>query len=205
MKVQKEDRLQELIGELKTKTLDPALKAAEQVKKDAQSFADQLIAQAQAQKEQILQETQREVEQKHKAFQSSLKNAKRQAVDALRQEIETGIFNPEIRSVIDDEANETKLVRQAIEVMIHAAGNEGDFKAYVSEKIKPEDVAKGFTKTLLKQIDGKVYPLKSLRGGAQLRVEKGSMTLDLSSEAIANLLSTYMRLEFRKLVFGEEA
>lgn len=203
----KEGRLQDLLGELKKGTLDPALKAAQKAKEDAQKFADQLIDDARSQKEKMIADAEAEIVKKKAVFKKALESAKQQAVDRLRTEVESGIFNPEIGAILGEVSNDLKIVTEAVEVMVKAAGLEvesDEFKAFVSTKVSSEEVAKGLAKSVMKRLDGKVHPLKSLKGGAQLRVEKEHMILDLSSEVIEDLISTYMRAELRGLLFGEE-
>lgn len=204
MKTKKsEARLQGLLDELKKDTLDPALKEAEKIKRDARGFADQLIADAKAQKERLLADAEKEIEQKKQVFQKALESAKRQAVDRLRSEIEVGIFNPEMRSIINEISDEEKIVRAAIEVMVKSAAAP-DIAASVSEKVDVKQLAQSLTKAVAKKLEGKIHPLKGLKGGAQLRVEKEGMTLDLSAEVISELIESYTRSELRGLLFGQE-
>jgi len=195
--------MQGLLDELKRETLDPALKEAEKIKSDARGFADQLIADAKAQKERLLAEAQKEIEQKRKVFDKALESARRQAVDRLRSEIEVGIFNPEIRSIIAEISGEEKIVRAAVEAMVKASGS-ADVEAFVSEKLDVKELTESLAKAVVKRLDGKIHALKGLKGGAQLRVEKEGMTLDLSADVIAQLIENYTRLELRGLLFGQE-
>lgn len=204
MKTKKsEGRLQGLLNELKKETLDPALKEANKIKRDAQSFADQLIADAKAQKERLLAEADKEIESKKEVFEKALTSARRQAVDRLRSDIEIGIFNPEMSALISEISGEVKIVSAAIEAMVKASGT-SDVEASVSEKVDIGELAQSLTKAVAKRLEGKIHPIKGLGGGAQLRVEKEGMTLDLSAEVISGLIESYTRSELRGLLFGQE-
>jgi V/A-type H+-transporting ATPase subunit E len=43
----------------------------------------------------------------------------------------------------------------------------------------------------------------SFKGGAQLQWHDRKLTLDMSDDALKELLSTYVRKDFRKMLFGE--
>lgn len=204
MKTKKsEGRLQGLLDELKKETLDPALKEAEKIKRDARGFADQLIADAKVQKERLLAEAEKEIRHKKQLFAKALESARRQAVDRLRSEVEIGIFNPEMQSLIDEITCEDKIIRTAIEALVKASGS-SDIEASIPERVDVTELTRSLAKVVAKKLEGKIHPLKGLKGGAQLRVEKEGMTLDLSAEVISELIEGCIRLELRGLLFGQE-
>ena len=202
-------KLDQLCRKLKDKTLEPALGEAQKIKDEAQLFAKSLIDQAHKERSQIIESAQAELDRQKKAFESALETAKGQVVSALQQEIETAVFNPEIKTLVVQELKDEKLLKKIIDALI-VSSKESSEKGellrdlMLSQGLSEETVAKVVSKKVLETLKGKVIQLPSIQGGAKLSIEEKNLTLDLSDEAIEELLFSYMRKEFRDLVFNQE-
>lgn len=204
-------KIQKLCAQLKDRTLQPALEEAKRVKEEAKVFADGLLQQAHKQKDEIVASAQKEIDMRQKVFYSALENAKNQAVSTLQQEIEKAVFHPEISSLLGEKLEDPGLVKQAIEVLIASSeesgtlkGDKGEKTLMLSKGLSKEAVAKAVSKKVLERLNGKVIQLKEIKGGAMLKIENKNMVLDLSDQAIEQLLFNYMRKEFRDLIFNNK-
>lgn len=203
-------KLDQLCRKLKDKTLEPALSEAQKIKDEAQLFAKGLIDQAHKERDQIIASAQTELDRQKKAFESALETAKTQVISGLQQEIETAVFNPEIKTLIVHELKDEKLLKKIIEALVVCAKDTVEKGAHIgdlmlSKGLSEETVAKVVSQKTLEAVKGKVIQLPAIQGGAKLKIEEKNLTLDLSDEAIEELLFSYMRKEFRDLVFNQES
>lgn len=204
-------KIQKLCTQLKDRTLQPALEEAKRVKEEAKVFADGLLQQAHKQKDEIIASAQKEIDMRQKVFCSALESAKNQAVSTLQQEIEKAVFHPEISSLLGEKLEDPEIIKQAIEVLIASSeesetlkGDKGKNTLMLSKGLSKEVVAKAVSKKVLERLSGKVIQLKEIKGGAMLKIENKNMVLDLSDQAIEQLLFNYMRKEFRDLIFNNK-
>jgi len=77
----------------------------------------------------------------------------------------------------------------------------GTAKGAESIEVPAGSMAKAVATLGLKE--EQVIETKGLSGGIKLKLKDEHLVLDLSDTALAELLATYVRADFRKLIFGE--
>ncbi len=135
---------------------------------------------------------------------SSMKAASRQAVEALKQEIENTLFNRELTEWIEKEGSDPKIASQFINALVAAIEKDGvsaDFSAYIASKISKEKVNALLAKDILAKLKKKSVVLGDFAGGVQIKLHDRNLTLDLSDTALKELLARYVRKDFRELIF----
>ena len=169
-------------------------KKAETIKADAEHHAEQLIKQAKAQ-----------MDQERNVFHSSLQQAAKQATEGLRQEIEQKLFNEELQHLLEQQMNDPKVIAEILNGIIQAIAKEGlmtDLSAVIPRAASPDDVSALLIEGVRKRLKGQPLEIGNFAGGAQVKLIGKRFTIDLSDQAIKELIANYMRKDFRKLIFG---
>ena len=86
------EKIQKICDVLREETLEPAKKQGQEIIRDAQKQAKQIIDDAHKSAEKLHQDARQAIEQEKVAFQSTLAQASKQSLEALRQGVEKFIL-----------------------------------------------------------------------------------------------------------------
>ena len=200
-----QDKIQKICDRLRRETLEPAEEEAQHILKDARKKADSIKAEAEHHAEQLVKQAKGQIEQERNVFHSSLQQAAKQTIEGLRQEIEHKLFNEELQQLLENQLTDPKIVADIINGIIRAIEKEGlstDLTAVVPRLVSPDDISSLLLEGVRKRLKGKVLEVGGFAGGAQVKLLGKKLTIDLSDQAIKELLANYMRKDFRKLIFG---
>lgn len=200
-----QEKLQKICDVLRLETLEPAKKQAEQVVKKAEGDAEKIIRDAEVQAEKLLEVARRTIEQEKSAFQSSLQQASKQGLEALRQDIEERLFNDELHSLLVKDTAEPKVVAKLITAVIGALEKEGlaaDFTTLIPKSLPAKAVVAELGENVLKRLKERSVEVGTFAGGAKVKLDGKKMTLDISDEALKELMVHYIRKDFRDLIFS---
>lgn len=200
-----QDKIQKICDRLRRETLEPAEEEAQHILKDARKKADSIKAEAEHHAEQLVKQAKGQIEQERNVFHSSLQQAAKQTIEGLRQEIEHKLFNEELQQLLENQLTDPKIVADIINGIVRAIEKEGlstDLTAVVPRLVSPDDISSLLLEGVRKRLKGKVLEVGGFAGGAQVKLHGKKLTIDLSDQAIKELLANYMRKDFRKLIFG---
>jgi V/A-type H+-transporting ATPase subunit E len=200
-----QDKIQQICDLLRKDTLDPAEKRAAEIVEEAKAEASRIILDAEKEAEKIVQKAQAESDQQRKVFESSMQQAGKQGVEMLRQEIQATLFAPELEKLVAEQSRDPKLIAQMIESIVKAIDKEGldsDLIAYIPKNISPKEVAALLASAVTEKLSAQGVEVGSFKGGAKVRLVNKKMTVDMSDDALRELLSAFIRKDFRKWVFG---
>ena len=200
-----QDKIQKICDQLRLETLEPAEQEAQRIIEEGKRRAEEIQADAERQAEQMIKQTRGQIEQERNVFHSSLQQAAKQTVEGLRQEIELHLFNEELHNLLETQMGDPKVVAELINSIVSAVEKEGlttDLTAVIPRSISDEDVRSLLTENIRKRLKGKSLEVGNFAGGAQVKLIGKKMTIDLTDQAIKELLAHYMRKDFRKLVFA---
>lgn len=199
-----EDKIQQICDVLRRETLEPAKQEAEKIVEEGGKQAELIIKEARAQADAILAKARKAVNEERNIFYSSLEQAGKQSLQELRQTIENKLFSQELQKVVNEQSSDPKLVAKLIDAMVQAIGREGistNFSAMIPETVSIEEVNRLLGERILKKLAGKTVFLETFAGGAQVKLLDKKMTIDITDDALMELLSNYVRKDFRKLLF----
>jgi V/A-type H+-transporting ATPase subunit E len=200
------EKIKSICEALREETLEPAKKEAQRIIDEAHKLAESILAEAQRKAEQLQESARGVIAQEQNAFDSSLQQAAKQSVEALRQSIEAKFFNENLRDIIDQTSTDPKLVAKLIDAIVVALNKEGvkaDLTALVPNTVSASEVASFLIKDTLNSLGDGGLLAGEFAGGAKVKLNNKRLTIDLSDEALKELLSGYIvRRDFRKLVFG---
>lgn len=200
-----QDRLQKICEELKKSTLAPAKKEADSMINEAHARAQEIIKDAEKEAEKLIEATRKSLEQEKNVFQSSLSQGIKQGLEALRQEIEYKLFNDQLSEVVKKATKDPEVVAKLIDCLIKGIEKEGlsvDLLALVPKHIKEDEVNALLGAEILDKLKEHSVQIGDFLGGAKVKLNQKGLTLDMSDQAIQELLARYIRKDFRKLIFA---
>lgn len=200
-----QDKIQKICDQLRHQTLEPAKEEAAKIIEEAKQKVAKMQQEALQHAEQLLKQARNQIEQERLVFHSSLRQAAKQVLEGLRQEIENKLFNQELEKALNESLADPQVIAKCINGMIDAVEKEGlatDLAAIIPQQISPVEVYSFLLDRTKRKLEEGSLEVGSFRGGAQLRLVDRRMTLDLSVQAMTELLATYLRKDFRPFIFG---
>lgn len=199
------EKVKKICEVLRKETLDPAKKEGDQIIAKARADAEKIIEDAKNEASRIQEEAKRRIEEERNVFQASMNLAAKKSIDTLKQEVEKNLFNPELNQLIADKVKEPKVIAELIQAIvagIEKEGIEGDLKAIVSGSVGVDAVNKELTKGIIEKLKSKSVEVGEIEGGAQIKIIDQNLTIDMSDEALKGLLASFVRDDFRSVIFA---
>ncbi len=198
------DKVKKICDILRRETLEPAGMEAEQIIRAAKEQADQIVAAAHQEVEKIHREALQDIELQRNVFQSSLGQACKQAVAALKQGIEEKLFNQELGRLMTKHMQDPKVLAQMITAVVKGIEKEGieaDLSVYIPAATPARAVNMLLAHEILEKLKEKSVLVGPLTGGIEIKLLKENMTIDISDAALKELVANYIRKDFRELIF----
>ena len=104
---------------------------------------------------------------------------------------------------VSQQTSDPKVVAKLVEVVIEAIEREGisaDLSAIVCNSVSVKEVNAFLLDNMINKLREKSVVLGNFAGGIQVKLHDKQMILDISDEALVNLLNSY-RKGFRDLLF----
>lgn len=202
-----QDKIQQICTALRDETLEPAKKQAEEIVKEAQKQADDIVVEAKSLAKKMLENARAEVEQERHIFHSSMRQAAKQSLETLRQNIESKFFNEQLESVIELGSQSSDVVAKLINAVVTAIEKDGlsaDLTAIVPKSIQPKEVNDLLLHQVLRVLREESVVIGNFSGGAKIKLNNKQISIDITQDALKELLASYVvRKDFRKLFFAE--
>ncbi|NGX50026.1 MAG: V-type proton ATPase subunit E [Candidatus Anoxychlamydiales bacterium] len=201
-----EDKIQKICESIRNETLLPAREQAKEIVENAHISADLIIKKAHKEKERMILSAKKEIEKERKIFDSALNLATRQALEVLKQKIENELFSKNLKDVIVDETKDPKVIANLINVLVRTIekfGIDADVSAYIPKEVDVKEINKLLLKEAASKLREKEVLLGDFEGGIKLKIHDKEITIDISNDAIKNLVADYLRSDFRFLIFNE--
>jgi len=199
------DKIKKICEVLRDETLEPAKKEAEQIIEEAHKKAGNIIAEAQKTAERMHAEARSTIEQEKNVFNASLEQASKQSLASLKQTIENHLFTHDLSEIIEKNTSDPHIIANLINAIVKALEKDGlaaDLTAIVPKTVSPSEVNALLLSDVVKTLREKSVSLGQIAGGAQVKLNKKQVTIDISDKAVRELLSGYVvRKDFRKLIF----
>jgi V/A-type H+/Na+-transporting ATPase subunit E len=199
------DKIQKICDLIRHETIEPAKQEAHGVIESAKARAEEIIAEAERQAERLHAQARAAIEQERNVFHSSLTQAARQSVESLKQEIEHKLFNEELQRVLQAQTADPKIIASLIASIVKAVDKDGistDLIAVVPKSVSAAEVNRLLGEGILKRLKDQSVSVGTFEGGAQVKLVDKKMTIDISDAALKELISNYVRKDFRKMFFA---
>lgn len=200
---EEQSKIQKICEEIRKNTIEPALKEAAEIEMHAKKNAEQILVEANEKKQHMLEMAQKEIEEKQKIFENALQLAKQRVMENIKQTIEEALFSKQFMQILQQHTSKKEVVAQIISALLHIVETQElqHFTVFVPEQSDVQQLAAQVGRGFMDQLQKKIIPLEGLTGGAKLKIEDKSLVIDLSDEAIEQLLAKFVRKEFRKILF----
>jgi V/A-type H+-transporting ATPase subunit E len=198
-------KIQQICDLLKKDAVEPAKKEAEAIIDEAKARAQEIITEAENQAKKHLNEAKKAIEQEKSIFQSFMVQAAKQTMESLRQEIEKKFFKSELHRFIIEHTVDPKVIARLIEAVISAIEKEGmsaNLSVAIPKAVSPKEVNTYLAENTLNKLKEKSVVIGDFAGGVQIKLHDKEMTIDITDEALVDLLSIY-RKGFRDLLFKQ--
>ncbi len=200
-----QDKIQAICDRLKRQTLEPAEEEAQRIVAEAKKQRDEIISEGEKHAQGLIKQAKGEIEQQRNVFYSLLQQASKQAIESLRQEVEHRFFNQELQSILEKELAHPPIIAQIINGIVQAVEKEGletDLTPVIPRLVSAEEVIRLLVDKVRKRLKEKPLEIGNFSGGAQVKLVGKKITIDLTDQAIKELLASYMRKDFRKMIFA---
>jgi V/A-type H+-transporting ATPase subunit E len=198
------DKMQKICDVLRKETLEPAKQEASEVIENAHIQAAEIVREAKEKVKGLLQAASTEIEQKKKAFESTLQIACRQGVESLKQKIEKELLYNELAQHVEKETSDPKFLSTMINSFLQALEEKGVdevISVVVPKSITPRSVNTLLAERFLERLKQNSVVLGDFDGGIQIKLLDRKITIDISDRVIRELISDYIRGDFRELIF----
>ncbi|CRX38018.1 V-type ATP synthase subunit E [Estrella lausannensis] len=203
-----QDKIQKICDVLRKETLEPAHREAERLVEEAKERAKKVIGEAEEEAALMIKKAKEEIAREKNVFQASLGQAAKQTMETLRQQIETELFNPEIEQAIHEQMAKPEIIANLIKAVVHAIEKEGlgaNLEAVIPKAVPPKQVAALLGEEVLKKVKGHELTIGGFAGGAKIKMGQKNMMIDISDSALKELISSFVRKDFRDLLFQGKA
>lgn len=196
------DKIQEICEKLKNHTLEPALKEASNIVKEAELKAQKIIEAAKIESEALLKKAEIEIKQAKIIADASLHQAAKMSLESLKSTLVEELFQPNLLRMIEEGIQNNSLISKLIEAVIRALETEGlrgDVSVYIAQNLEAKEVIK----TLLPEVVSKISLVNGeFAGGIRVRIKDKHLTIDITDDTLKKLMSQYIkRSEIRELLF----
>lgn len=200
------DKVKKICDVLRRETLEPAKRQAEETVAQAVLEAERMIEEARLTIQKMEYEARQEIERQKTVFQSSLNQACKQAVEALKQSVEEKLFHPELMHLISKQMQDPQILAKLIEAVVNAVEKEGidaNLSVYISAAVPAKAVNEMLTGQILAHLREKSVLIGPLTGGIEVKLHKENITVDISDAAVKEMIALYIRKDFREQFFGK--
>lgn len=192
-----EERLNKIAQALRKETLEPAEQEAARIVEKAREEAEALRAAARREVETMESHAKQQIEKERAVFHTALQQAAKQALEALRQEIEHKLVREPLGAEIAQASAEPGAIAKLLDAIVEAVKREGtaaELQAIIPKAVDPEAV--------LRSLNWKGDLQKGVfAGGVQLKLVDQRITIDLSDATLHEMLVRYLRADFREKFF----
>ena len=199
------EKVKKICEVLRKETLEPAKKEGEEIIAKAHIEAEKIIEKGNQDALKMQEEAKKKMEEEKNVFQASLNLAVKKSIDHLKEKVESALFNPALKALIADATEDPKVIVRLLEGIvtgIEKDGIEGDVKGIVSKSIDCHAINKELMKSVLNRLQSKSIEIAEIGGGVQVKMIDKNITIDLSNEGLKTLLASFVRDEFRGMIFA---
>ena len=198
------EKVKKICDVLRRETLEPARQEADEIIRLAKLQAAEIVKSAKEEAEKNILESLKEIEKQKVVFTTSLHQAGKQSLEALKNEIEFKLFNPSLAEMLSRPLSETKVVLDLIEAVTLALKKEGtdaNLDICIPPVVSIKDINNQLIQYIGENLKSCTVSLGTMQGGITVRLRKENITIDITDQALKEWVSKYVRQDFRKILF----
>lgn len=203
---QGQDKIEKICQILREETLIPAQDEAREIVEKAQQQARRILDKARSEAETLEQEAHHRIEQERRVFESSLAQAGKQGLEVVRQSIEEKVLRDNLHQKVVESATNPQIIAALIDAIVAALRRDGmaaNLTALIPASVEPREVNQLLAQETLSSLESGRVELGGFAGGVQLVLQDQKITIDISDQALLELLGRFLRKDLRDLLFRE--
>jgi V/A-type H+-transporting ATPase subunit E len=201
-----DERLAAICQMIRNETLDPAKEEAEQIKHAAERDAARVRAEAKQHSEHMLHDARTLLREEREAFDASLEQASRQVIALLKEKIEQSLFTPTLDSYLSSEFKDEHKTAALLDLLMQQLDSEGingDLAVWLGKHLSKEVIVQQLGQEALKKISNEALHIGNHNYGFTLKILNRHLSIEITPEGIKEMLSTFLRPDFRAFLFKE--
>ena len=198
------DKVKKICEVLKKETLDPAKEEARKIVEKAHVEAEKIVSEGKREAQRLLDEIKKKIQEERNVFQASINLACKKSLDTLRQEIEKSLFNTELHTFVGKKMQDPHVIAEVITAIIKGIEKEGidaDLRAIIPGVVSAKAVNQELAKGTLERLKSNSVEVGEIEGGALVKIVDNNLTIDMTDEALKTLLASFVREDFRSVIF----
>ena len=199
-----QDKLKQICDTLREETLKPAEEEAGSIVHNAREQAKRIVEEAKEEAQRIIRSAEEAADQTLKKGEAALIQAGKRSLENLKQAVETKIFKESLREWLDGVAADPQVSAKLVQALVQAVetqGISGNLSACIGKHVSARAVNEVLGKEITSKLKEKSVSIRKFSGGAQLKVDERNWVLDISSEALLDLLTRFLQKDFREMIF----
>jgi len=199
-----QEKVKKICDLLRRETLEPAQKEAQTLLEEAKRQAQEILLSAKNEAEKIQKQAEQDREREMVVFQSSLHQACKQSLAALREDIERRFFQEGLMNLVREPMQDPKVIATLIQAVVQAiekGGLDVDLDVVVPKNVSLQSIHACLLQNTVDRLKSKDLLVGPIRGGIAVKLLQDNITIDLTDEALIELVSTYMQKQFREVLF----
>ena len=199
------DKVKKICEVLKRETIDPARQQAESIIEEAKAEAEKIIASAEQKSTKMLKETEDKIASQQEVFKASIQVAFKQSIGKLKSEIFTKVFQQGLLQKIRDGFQDPNILGECLKVIcqsLNSMGSNVDPLIIVSKKFDKNQLSQMIVKLGLEHLQNKIIPKGDFSSGIQIRIENENLTIDITDQAVEQLILKFSSDTLKKLIFN---
>lgn len=215
--------VQEFIDKLKDQGVSEGQRQAKQITEEAHHQASCILSQAQTKVDQLLSEARHQLEVERKSSHEAIKTALRDTEIALRSKVREA-FSAHLKRLVSLELKDKQFIRELvlaiagvktkeiaqashIEVQLPAkifdTNESGEVDLSKEGKQRLQHLVLGISNEMLRE-GIELKPSEGVKGGIRVRLHGEDIDIDLTDEALSDLILKYLLPRYREIVSGNE-
>jgi V/A-type H+-transporting ATPase subunit E len=202
------DKVKKICDTLKKQTLDPAKQEAKHIVDHALKEAEKIVKQAKEEAKQLVEEQKIKLSQEKKAFHSSLNLAAKQALEALKQEVEEHLFHKNIATMFQKATHNEDVVASFINTILTCLEKEGldsNLEVSIPKHLSRQKVLEKLTEKFMQSLKDHQMHFGDFHGGVKIKLKDHNIVFEMTDESLRSLFTRYIREEFRSFLFDGKA
>ncbi|MBN1915014.1 MAG: V-type ATP synthase subunit E [Parachlamydiales bacterium] len=198
------DKIQKICDLIRNETVDPAKQQAKEILENAQLQKDKIIEDAKKEAQKIIQEAKVVMEKHKNVVETSLHLACQQVLGDLKQKIMNRFLNENILEVLQPELSKVNIVAKLINGVVEAIEKEGldtDINIYISRTVSQKEVQQLLVQNVLARLQQGKILIGDFVSGVKVQLIENKVTIDISDEALQEMITQYIRKDFQELIF----
>lgn len=199
-----QDKIQKICSLLEKETLDPAKQEAKAIIDNAYKQAEDIVQKSHQKAQSIIEAAEKRIAKSEKASLSNVKQSSEQVIASLKQEIQQNLFNPEIKQWIETHLGNDDFsasVGKQLLSFIEKEGADADLTLIIGSQADQQKMIAAIGQDLLNRLKKSSVEVGDFKGGVQIRLNETNLVVDLSDEALFELLERFLRKEVRDVLF----